>query len=183
MTWPGYKQPEDFVTDVGIIAIGGSTEAWGATVDGLNFDPGREVRIVEFDGRSSEQEGQHRTIRYNAKLTGKIKRGGASTILAFELGSTASDGSDSNGNEVTLLDARTTWQPGQYLENINYIGRQSNEEVMHVFMERGYVKTYKLATKDNDEGVWDVEIVPVLLATETNLNKIPFKYRFIPDTP
>lgn len=179
--WPGYRKPEDFLTDVGVIAIGGSTEAWGATVDGIQFDPGKEVRTVEFDGRSSEQEGQQRTIRYNAKLTGKVKRGGASTILAFEPGSSASDGSDSNGNEVTLLDARSPWQTGMYLENVNYIGRQSNLEVMHVFFERAYVKTYKLVTKDNDEGTWDIEIIPVLPASETNLNKVPFRYRFIPD--
>lgn len=179
--WPGYKKPEDFITDVGIIAIGGSTEAWGATTDGITWDPGKKVREVEFDGKSSSQVGQIRTIGYDAKLTGKVKRGGASTVLAFEPGSSSDGGSDSNGNTVTLLDARTTWEEGMFLEDVHYIGRQSNAEVMHVYMERAYVSKYKLVTKDNDEGIWDIEIVPVLPEDETNLNKIPFVYRYIPD--
>ena len=179
--WPGYRKPENYVVDTGVIAVGGVTEAWGATVGGIQWDPGKVNRQVEFDGRSSEIEGMHRTIRYDAKLTGRVKRGGASSVMTFEPGSESDGSSGSSGNEVTLLDARATWQPGMYLEDVNYIGRQEDGQVMHVHIPRGYVKTYKFATVDNDEMLWDIEIIPVLPSDETNLNKVPFTYRYVPE--
>jgi len=140
------------------------------------------VRMVEFDGRSSEIEGMQRTIAYDAKLSGKVKRGGPSMILDFEPGSSSDGSSGSDGNVVTLLDARSPWQEGDYLEDVYYIGRQQNLVMMWIHMPRAYVKTYKLATKDNDEATWDIELVPVLPASETNLNKVPFTYAFIAES-
>jgi hypothetical protein len=179
MTWPGYVKPEEYIVDVGVITVGGVAEAWGATVDGIQWDPGKEVRHPEWDGRSSEHEGMHRTIRYNAKLTGKIKRGGAALMLDFEPGSESDGSSGSDGNTVSLLDVRQPWETGMYLEDVYYIGRQQDQTMMRVYMPRAYVKSYKLATKDNDEATWDIELVPALLASETNINTVPFAYQYV----
>ena len=181
MTWPGYKKPEDYIVDVGVITVGGVAEAWGATVDGLKWDPGKKVRMVEFDGRSSEIEGMQRTIAYDAKLSGKVKRGGPSMILDFEPGSESDGSSGSDGNVITLLDARSPWQEGMYLDDVYYIGRQQDLTVMYIHMPVAYVQKYELATKDNDEAAWDIVLVPVLPAEETNLNKVPFTYAFVPE--
>lgn len=183
MTWPGYKKPEEYIVDVGVITVGGIAEAWGATVGGLQFDPGKDVRNVPFDGKSSEIVGLHRTIKYDAKLSGKVKRGGPSLILDLEPGSSSDGSSGSDGNVVTLLDARTPWEEGDYLADVYYVGRQEDESIMYVHMPFAFVSKYKLATKDNDEGEWDIEIMPALGPDETNLNKVPFTYGFIPDTP
>jgi hypothetical protein len=179
LAWPGYAKPSGFVVDVGIIAVGGVAEAWGATIGGLQWDPGKKVRHPDWDGRSSEVEGMHRTIGYDAKLSGKVKRGGAG-LLDFEPGA-ESDGSSggSSGNTITLLDVRTPWAAGMYLEDVHYLGRQQDGTILLINMPRAYVKTYKLATKDNEEGEWDIEIVPVLSASETNMNKVPFTYGIV----
>jgi len=181
-TWPGYPKPEDFIVDVGVITVGGVAAAWSATVDGLQFDPGKEVRMVEFDGKSSDIEGMHRTIRYKAKLSGKIKRNGPDMMLDFEPGSESDGSSGSNGNTITLLDARSPWQAGDYLTDVYYIGRQQDLVMFRVYMPRAVVVSYKLATKDNDEATWDVEIAPVLPADETNLNLVPFVYQYVEES-
>lgn len=177
LTWPGYTKPTGYLVDVGVIAVNGSAEAWGASVGGLTWDPKKVVRHPEWDGRSSEIEGMHRTIRYEPTLSGKIKRGGASFLMDLEPGS-ESDGSSgtSDGNTVTLLDLRTPWTEGMYLENVTYLGRQQDGNILLIHMPRAYVKSYKLATKDNDEGEWDVDIIAVLAASETNVNAVPFTY-------
>lgn len=179
ITWPGYGKPEGYLVDVGIICVGGVAEAWGATVGGIKWDPGKKTRHPEWDGRSFEHELMHRTVSYDAKLTGKVKRGGAAFILDLEPGST-SDGSSgsgsSSGNTVTLLNARTPWSAGMYLEDVNYLGRQQDGNILVIHMDRAVVTKYELMTKDNDEGEWDIEIHPVLIATATNNDTVPFTY-------
>jgi hypothetical protein len=179
MTWPGNRIPDDDIVDVGIITVGGVTEAWGATIDGLQWDPGKKVRHPEWDGRTFEHEAMHRTTGYDAKLSGKVKRGGPAFMLDLEPGSSSDGGSDSDGNTVTLLDARTPWAEGDYLEDVYYIGRQQDRVLMRVYMPRAYIKSYKLTTKDNDEGQWDIELVPVQPASETNVYAIPFFYQYV----
>ena len=177
MTWPGYAKPEEYIVDVGLITVGGIAEAWGATVGGLKWEPGKKVRGVEFDGKSNEIVGLQRTIKYD----GKVKRGGPSFILDLEPGSSSDGSSGSDGNVVTLLDARTPWEQGDYLADVYYIGRQEDQKIMYVHMPFAYVEKYSLQTKDNDEAEWDIDLVPCLGPDETNINKIPFSYGFVDD--
>lgn len=183
LAWPGYTKPQGYIVDVGVITVGGTAEAWGATVGGITWDPKKKVRHPEWDGKSFEIEGMHRTITYEPMLSGKVKRGGAAFMMDLEPGS-ESDGSsgDSSGNTVTLLDARTPWTEGMYLDDVHYLGRQQDGNLLLINMPRAVVKSYKLATKDNDEGEWDIELVPVLAASETNVNKVPFTYGEVEET-
>jgi len=179
MQWPGYRKPEEFLVDAGLIMVGGISSAFGATVGGISWDPGKDVRSIPFDGKSSEQVGLQRTLKYDAKLSGKIKRGGPAFLSALEPGSSSDGSSGSDGNVVTLLDARTPWVEGDYLADVFYIGRQENGVIMYVRMPFAFVSKYKLATKDNDEAEWDIEIMPALGPDETNSNLIPFTYGFV----
>jgi hypothetical protein len=182
MTWPGNRVPDDDIVDVGIITVGGVAEAWGATIDGLTWDPGKKVRHPEWDGRSFEHEGMHRTVTYDSKLSGKVKRGGPEFMLDLEPGSESDGSSGSDGNVVTLLDARVPWSEGMYLEDVYYIGRQQDHVMMRVYMPRAYIKSYKMSTKDNNEAEWDIEIVPALAASETNTAKVPFAYQYVTES-
>lgn len=180
MTMPAYKVPDDDIVDVGVIAVGGVAAAWAATEGGLTWDPKKKVRHPTWDGQSFEHEGLHRTIGYDSGLSGKIKRGGAALMLDLEPGSSSDGSSGSDGNVVTLLDARLPWEAGQYLDDVYYIGQQQDGVVFRVHMPRAYVKSYKMVTKDNDEATFDIDIVPVLPASETNTNKVPFTYQYVP---
>ena len=179
MEWPGYRKPEEYIVDVGLICVGGIAEAWGATVGGIQWDPKKTVRSVEFDGKSSEIEGLQRTTKYEAVLSGKVKRGGPSFLLDLEPGSESDGSSGSDGNVITLLDARTPWEANMSLVDVFYIGRQEDSQIMYVRMPRAIVRSYKLATKDNEEAEWDIEIVPLVPSTEENINIVPFTYGFV----
>jgi len=179
VTMPAYAVPNDAPVDVGVIAVGGVVAAWAATEGGLTWDPGKKVRHVEYDGRSFEHEGLHRTTGYDAKLSGKIKRGGAALMLDLEPGSSSDGSSGSDGNMVTLLDARLPWEEGQYLEDVYYIVQQQDGLIFRVHMPLAYVKTYKLVTKDNDEGMWDIDLVPVKPASDENPYSPPFTYQYV----
>ena len=176
---PGYKVPDDDVLDVGVIAVGGVAAAWAATEGGLTWDPGKKVRHIEYDGRSFEHEGLQRTIGYDAKLTGKIKRGGAAFLLDLEPGSTSDGSSGSDGNGITLLAARQPWEAGTYLEDVFYIGLQQDGNIFRIDIPMAYVKEYKMVTKDNDEAVWDITLVPVKPASDTDPYSIPFTYHIV----
>lgn len=181
MTMPGYVVPVDAIVDVGVLAIGGVAAGWSPTDGGLTWDPGKKVRHPDWDGRSFEHEGMHRTTGYDAKLTGKLKRG---FTLDFEPGAESDGSSGSDGNVVTLLDARLPWSEGMYLEDIYHICQQQDGLIYRLKFRRGYVKDYKLVTKDNDEGVWDVTIVPVKPADEIQTPYgVPFTYQLVTPSP
>ncbi len=178
MTMPGYAVPDSAIVDVGVIAVNGVAAAWAATEGGLTWDPGKKVRHVEWDGRSFEHVGMHRTTGYDAKLSGKIKRG---FTTDFEPGSSSDGSSGSDGNVVTLLDARLPWSEGYYLTDVYYIGQQQDQVIFRVHMPLAIVTEYKLVTKDNDEGVWDVTIKPVKSAESSTTDPYspPFTYQLV----
>jgi len=180
MAFPtAYSKPTGFIVDVGFIVVGDNLEAIGATVGGIKWDPKKTVREVEFDGKSGPIAGMQRTIKYEPTLSGKIKRGGGDFISILEPGSESDGSSGSDGNVITLLDARTPWTVDMMLENVYYVGRQEDGDTFYVHFPFAYVSKYSLQTKDNDEGEWDVEIIPCLSDTETNINKVPFNYGVI----
>jgi hypothetical protein len=178
MAMPGYAVPDDAIVDVGVIAVGGVAAAWAATEGGLSWDPGKKVRGVEYDGKSFEHAGLLRVTGYDAKLSGKVKRG---FTTDFEPGSSSDGSSGSDGNVVTLLEARLPWTENMLLADVYYIGQQQNQVIFRIHMPLAYVKMYKLVTKDNDEGVWDIEIVPVKTSASAVSDPYspPFTYQLV----
>ena len=81
----------------------------------------------------------------------------------------------------TLLEARLPWEEGDCLTDVYYIGQQQDQTIFRVYMPLAYVKTYKLVTKDNDEGVWDIEIVPVKSSASAVSDPYtpPFSYQIV----
>jgi hypothetical protein len=179
MTWPGNKVPSDVPIDVGIITVGAVTAAWAATEGGLTWDAGKKVRHITWDGQSHHHVGLHRTTGYDAKLSGKIKRGGPALMLDLEPGSSSDGSSGSDGNVISLLDARKPWTTGMYLTDVRFCVRQQDGFIMRVHMPKAFVEKYKLVTKDNDEGQWDIEIVPAKPTTDTNSDTVPFTVEYI----
>jgi hypothetical protein len=177
MTMPGYAVPDDAIVDVGVIAVGGVVAAWAATEGGLTWDPGKKVRHVEYDGRSFEHANLLRVTGYDSKLSGKIKRG---FTLDFEPGSESDGSSGSDGNSVTLLEARLP-EEGDCLTDVYYIGQQQDQVIFRIYMPLAYVKSYKMVTKDNDEATWDIEIVPVKSSESATSDPYspPFTYQLV----
>ena len=137
MSFPtAYSKPTGFIVDVGFIVVGDNLEAIGATVGGIKWDPKKTVREVEFDGKYGPIAGMQRTIKYEPMLSGKIKRGGADFISLLEPGAESDGSSGSDGNVITLLDARTPWTVDMMLENVYYVGRQEDGDTFYVHFPR-----------------------------------------------
>ena len=177
MPFPGYAIPEQYLIDVGVITIDGKVTAWGATVGGLRFNPGVEIRHVQFDGLRSEIQGQHRNTGGSAVISGKVLSSSDANIIRMNPGST-SDGSDLN--TITLLQNDVFWAEGDYLDDVYYIGRRQDNKVFMVHMDKAYVRRAELTTTDKSESGWDIELVPVLEdSTEnplTNISLMPYVY-------
>ena len=173
MPFPGYAVPTQYLIDVGLITIGGKTAAWGATVGGLKFSPGNEVRHVQFDGLRSEIQLQHRNIGGAPVLSGKVLSSSEANVIRMNPGS-SSDGSTLN--TITLLQSDVFWSAGDYLTDVYYIGRRQDNKVFMIHMPVAYVRKAELTTTDKNESGWDIELVPVLPSTETNISVASFTY-------
>src|SRR5690242_20002648 len=106
MPFPGYAVPSQYLIDVGVITIGGKTVAWGATVGGLKWSPGNEVRHVQFDGLRAEIQLQHRNTGGSPVLSGKVLSSSDANVIRMHPGS-SSDGSTMN--TITPLQSDVFW--------------------------------------------------------------------------
>lgn len=173
MPFPGYAVPEKYLIDVGLITIDGKTAAWGATVGGLKFSPGTEVRHVQFDGLRSEIELQHRNVGGSPVISGKVLSASDANVIRMHPGS-YSDGSTMN--TITMLQSDVFWQAGDYLDDVYYIGRRQDNKVFMVHFPKAYVRKAEFSTTDKNETGWDIELTAVLPSTETNISQASFTY-------
>lgn len=180
--WPGYKKPRTQLVNAGVVYVGETAVGMGATEGGLTFDPGREMRNVPFDGKTTDVAGLDRVITYNSRITGRWKDISAEFIQMLEPGS-ASDGS-SGTNTITPIIAHKFLTQGDYLKNVTFVGLCSDGKTRRVFMEWAIVESYTLATTDKEEGLFDVAIKGVL-GPETDgadLNLAPYTWEEV-DAP
>ena len=56
------------------------------------------------------------------------------------------------------------------------MGRRSDNKNIKISFARAVVRWKPMQTTDNDEALLDIEVMGVLLSTETNLNVAPFTY-------
>lgn len=173
MPVPSYAVPSAYLIDVGVITVGGKTAVVSATVGGLKWSPGAEVRHVQFDGLRHEIQLQHRNTGGSPVLSGKVLSSSDANVIRMHPGS-SSDGSTMN--TITPLAANTFWVAGDYLTDVYYIGRRQDGKAFMVHMPKAYIRKAEVATTDKNESGWDVEIVPVLASTETDLAKVPYTY-------
>lgn len=173
MPFPGYAVPDKYLIDVGVITIGGKTAAWGATVGGLKFASGLEVRHVQFDGLRAEIQLQHRYTGGSPVISGKVLSASDANVIRMHPGS-SSDGSTMN--TITLLQNDVFWSAGDYLTDVYYIGRRQDNKVFMIHMPVAYVRKAEFTTTDKNETGWDIELVPVLSSSETNISEVPYTY-------
>jgi len=173
MPFPGYAVPTQYLIDVGVITIGGKVAAWGATVGGLKFSPGLEVRHVQFDGLRAEIQGQHRFTGGSPVISGKVLSSSEANVIRMHPGS-SSDGSSTN--VITMLQNDVFWSAGDYLTDVYLIMRRQDNKVFMVHAPVCYVRKAELSTTDKNESGWDVELVPVLDSDTTNISEVPYTY-------
>lgn len=171
MAFPGYTAPQAFGIDAGVFLVG-STPI-GATKGGMQFDPGVEIRHIEFDGLSTEIAGLHRITKYTATMSAKVLDLTDAALSRYFPGAT-SDGS--SNNLFTMKDAREFWVTGDYLTNLKFVQQQSDgsAESFVITFARAMVKVNSITTEDNNETVVDVTFTAVLDVGATDLEAAPY---------
>lgn len=171
MAFPGYSAPAAIVVDAGVFLVG-STPI-GATRGGMTFDPGIEIRHVEFDGKTTDIAGLHRIVEYNSTMTAQILDLSDAAISRYFPGSTSDGSAD---NLFTMKDARDFWVTGDYLTNLKFVGAQSSgaSDSLIITFARAMVTVNSITTNDRDEALVDVVFKAVLDVNATNLEAPPF---------
>jgi hypothetical protein len=158
MAFPGYSKPTQFVYDAGIVQVGGVTAF--VSEGGVTFDPGVEMRHVEFDGLQSEYAGGHRIVGRRPTFTGRMKDLSIAAHMRYEPGST-SDGS-TGSNTITPKAGRSFFSTGDYLQDVSFVLNKSDGLAVRYVFDYALVVGYRVITPDKDEADVEVEIRGVL---------------------
>lgn len=175
-TWPGPTKPTDVALDAGVLYVGTTPVAMGATRGGLTFDPGVTEREYDWDGKTSPVAGTERVTAYDAKITGKIVGMSSALLLQLYPGSTkTTDAGPPSVDTITPINAAKII-PGDtgYLQNVCLIHLLSDGSIEQVIFAVAKVISPKFNATDKNEGEIDITIRAYLASTETDTTKCPF---------
>jgi hypothetical protein len=151
--------PDDLVLNVAVLYVGGSivgTTAsgtkFGLSKGGLDFDPGRKDREIEFDGKRAPIAQLEYPIDYDARIKGKIIQFGSEQIAYLEPGATL------NGDEYTPKSADTLYAEGDYLEDVMAVWVRGNGGLFVVKFPVARVVMYKVDSKDKQEAEISIDL-------------------------
>ena len=173
-TMKDYVAPTNALIDAGVLYVGSTPVGFGATKGGLTFDPADDYRQIEFDGRRHYIAGLDRKTGGRPVIKGKMLDATAASILRYEPGAT-SDGSTSI-NTITPKALGPSFVTGDYLTNVKLWCRGQSGHVIRVVFPYALCVKRSLATTDNNEGEWDLEIEARLAPGETDLTKAAYYY-------
>ena len=177
MTFPGYVAPTLALIDAGVMHVGPTPAGMGATRGGLRFDPGRELRHIDFDGKRSDIAGLHRVTSYDPKLSGNMIEFSQAAVGRYEPGhASAESGSDM---VFTPIAADQFLVAGDYLRHVTWTGRLQDNKAARVKFDWALVRKYTMTTTDKGEVAVEIEIVGVLAPGETNLSKCPYTIEYL----
>jgi hypothetical protein len=167
--------PEDVLVDAGLIYVGtpgdeGTPMLLGASVDGFTFDPGKEFREMEFDGKRSPVVGGHRVTGYQSVISGTMLEFSDGQIPVYEPGAVVTAGPPIL---VTPKDAGGFFVEEDYVQNLWLFLQRGVSGYEKIAFDWALVRKYTLVSKDKDEVKVAVEFLGCVL--NTNLGKCPYK--------
>src|SRR5690242_1029032 len=180
-TWPGATKPADVALDAGVLYVGDTPVAMGATRGGLTFDPGATTREYDFDGKMTPIAGTERVTDYKAVITGKVISMSSTLLQQLNPGSTKTTVAGPPSVDTvapikagTPLDGTTGQPTSGYLSNVCLIRRLASGKIEQVIFPVARVTSYKISGTDKSEAEIDLTIQAYLASTETDLTKCPF---------
>lgn len=157
MPLSGYSSslPTDVLLDSGVLYIGASVFA--ATRGGLQFNPAKEMRNIEFDGKRGAIKGLDRTTLVVPVISGTMIELSPSDIPTFEPGATTVTATSGITRYVGKR-AGTLYSATDYLADVKVIWERGNGQYVQVRFAAGIVRSWQLAGTDNEEATIQVEI-------------------------
>lgn len=166
---------EDVLTDAGILVVGtpgdeGTPMLLGASVDGFTWDPGKQLREMNFDGKRSPVVKGHRITGYQSVVSGAMLEFGDAQIPVFEAGATRTAGPPIL---YTPKDAGAFFAEDDYVQNLWLFLERGVAGYLKVAYDWALVRKYTLVSKDNDEVKVATEFLGCVI--NSNLGKCPYK--------
>ena len=179
MPFPGYVKPTEAMIDAGVLYLRDPNDlltlvGMGPSRGGLTFNPNKEMRNVEFDGKTSMIDGLDRVLRTNAQLSGGLIDFSRKSLGYYEADATSGD-SGSVGR-ISPIDASVFLSAGAYLRDVLWISRNQDNSITAVGMPRALVVEYEVVGEQDNETIANVTIEARIPRDATNINVTPYRW-------
>lgn len=165
--------PQDVLLDSGLLLVN-SAVPWGVSMGDLSFDPGKEWRQIEFDGKRSSIVGLDRIVMFDSKITGTIKEYSAAKLALLEPGATSNVAG--GVTTITPKKAGSLFVAGDYLSNVRLAFPRGSGGYAWVKFPKAMCKKYDgIKGKDKDEATTQIEIYACLdMAVAADTDVAPY---------
>lgn len=178
MAFPGYVKPTEAMIDAGVLYLrdpdSSNLIGMGPSRGGLTFNPGKEMRNVEFDGKTTDIELLDRVLRYNSTLTGGLIDFSRKSLGYYEAGSSSADSGSSS--RISPIDATVFLETGAYLKDVLWISRNQDNRIKVIGFPRALVTEYEVVGEQDSETIANVTIMAKLPADATSINNAPYRW-------
>jgi hypothetical protein len=178
MSFPGYVKPTEAMIDAGVLYLRDPDDSLtlvgiGPSRGGLTFNPNREMRNVEFDGKTAMIDGLDRVLRTNPQLSGGLIDFSRKSLGYYEPGS--SSGDSGSVGRVSPIDATVFLEAGAYLKDVLWISRNQDNSITAYGMPRALVTEYEVVGEQDNETIANVTIEARIPRGATNINVAPYR--------
>jgi hypothetical protein len=178
MPFPGYTKPTEAMIDAGVLYLRSPSSSaligMGPTRGGLTFNPGGEMRNVEFDGKTTDIEGLDRVLRYNSTLSGGLIDFSARSLGYYEPGNVSA--ASGSSTMIKPIGATEFLAPGAYLKDVLWISRNQDNRIKVVGFPRGLVTEKEIVGEADNETIVNLTIKACLPAAATDINECPYRW-------
>lgn len=185
MTLSGYTDalPDDVLLDSGVLYIGDTPYA--ASVGGLKFDPQKEVRNIEFDGKRTAIKGLDRTVGFAPVLSGTVLNFPNDALDTLEPGATGVTDGAFGVTGLKPKRAGLLYETGDYLANVRCIWERGDGTYVQVRFPAALVQKWDVQGTDKEEAKIAVEIGARLDmgVSGTNIGDAPYRVEYFSAAP
>lgn len=178
MSFPGYTKPTEAMIDAGVLYLRDPSTSnligMGPSRGGLTFNPNREMRNIEFDGKTSMIDGLDRVLRYNPQLTGGLIDFSRKSLGYYEPGSTSGDSGSSA--RVSPINATVFLEAGAYLKDVLWISRNQDNRIKVVGFPTALVTEYEVVGEQDNETIANLTIEARVPRDATDINVAPYRW-------
>lgn len=149
--------PKDVLLDSGVLYLGSTPLC--ASRGGLSFDPAKELRNIEFDGKKSPILGLDRVVRVAPVISGTMIEFGQADITNYDAGATSTFASATAVTGViTPKKGGILLAAADYLTNLGLVfERADGSGYVRVRFPKALCRKYSLKGTDGEEAEVDVE--------------------------
>jgi hypothetical protein len=166
--FPGWVNslPTDILPMTGALYVGapGAQVLLGRTVGGIDWDPGRAIEDVKYDGLRAGVRGLQWGTDFKSIIKTKLITFSGNSIPTYEPGVVSASGSGSVATYWQAFPASTLFSPGAYINDLSAIWKRTDGSLFRVRLHIAICMKYKLTSKDK---------MPVEVDTEFHGNVDP----------